>query len=276
MSADPHTPAETLATQTWVVTGSSGSVGRCVVDGLIGVVGTLHLVDIVAPGHVPDGATFTLADIRDYAAIAAALEGADGVVHLAGIPDEAHFADLVESNIIGTHHVLEAARTLGIRRVVYASSNRATGFNPVTTMLDPDMPGRPDGLYGATKLAVEAMGRLYVDKFGLQVVNVRIGSYLEEPTNERHLATWLSPRDCVAAFVAAMTAPGVDYATFYGVSANTRRFWSLDAGFALGFTPVDDAEQYADRVAPWPGRTDVQGGGFASQEYTLDRQRPLR
>lgn len=274
MSAAP-TAASALAHQTWVVTGSSGSVGRCVVDGLVGVVGTLRLVDIVVPHHLPDGTTFTLADIRDYGAIAAALEGADGVVHLAGIPDEAHFADLVESNILGTHHVLEAARVLGIRRVVYASSNRATGFNPVTTLLDPDMPGRPDGLYGASKLAAEALGRLYVDKFGLEVVNVRIGSYLEVPTNERHLATWLSPRDCVAAFIAAMSAPEVGYATFYGVSANTRRFWSLDAGIALGFTPSDNAEQYADSVAPWPGRTDVQGGGFASQEYTLDRQRPL-
>ncbi len=275
MSNDAPHPADSLATQTWVVTGSSGSVGRCVVDGLIGVVGTLRLVDIVAPDRIPDGATFTLADIRDYGAVAAALEGADGVVHLAGIPDEAHFADMVQSNIIGSHHVFEAARVLGIPRVVFASSNRATGFNPVTTMVDPDMPGRADGLYGATKLAVEAVGRVYADKFGLQVVNVRIGSYLLEPTNERHLATWLSPRDCVAAFVAAMSAPGVAYATFYGVSANTRRFWSLDAGIALGFVPVDDAEQYADRVAPWPGRTDVQGGGFASPEYTLDRQRPL-
>jgi uronate dehydrogenase len=264
-----------LAEQIWVLTGSSGSVGRCLTAGLAPLVGTLRLVDIVPPPQVPEGCTFTHADIRDHGAVAAALACADGVVHLAGIPDEAHFADLVESNIIGTHHVFEACRVLGIPRVVYASSNRATGFNPVTTMVDPEMPGRPDGLYGASKLAVEAVGRVYADKFGLQVVNVRIGSYLEAPTNERHLATWLSPRDCVAAFVAAMTAPGVDYATFYGVSANTRRFWSLDAGIALGFVPQDDAEQYADRVEPWPGRTDVQGGGFASQAYTLDRQRPL-
>ena len=265
-----------LAEQTWVVTGSSGSVGRCVVAGLAPLVGNLRLVDIVPPvDTVPHNSAFTLADVRDYGAIAAALEGADGVVHLGGIPDEAHFADLVHSNIIGSHHVFEAARVLGIPRVVYASSNRATGFHPVTSMLTPDMPGRADGLYGATKLAVEAVGRVYADKFGLQVVNVRIGTYLTEPTNERHLATWLSPRDCVAAFVAAMTAPDVQYATFYGVSANTRRFWSLDAGVALGFTPLDDSEIYADRVAPWPGRTDVQGGGFASPEYTLDRQRPL-
>lgn len=265
-----------LADSTWVVTGSSGSVGRCLVAGLAPLVGHLRLVDIVPPeAPLPDRCAFTLADVRDYGATAAALEGADGVVHLGGIPDEAHFADLVHSNIIGSHHVFEAARVLGIPRVVYASSNRATGFHPVTTMLTPDMPGRADGLYGATKLAVEAVGRVYADKFGLQVVNVRIGSYLAEPVNERHLATWLSPGDCVAAFVAAMTAPDVQYATFYGVSANTRRFWSLDAGIALGFTPVDDSEAYADRVSPWPGRTDVQGGGFASPEYTLDRQRPL-
>ena len=102
---------------------------------------------------------------------------------------------------------------------------------------------------------------------------MRIGSYDEQPRNVRHLSTWLSPADCVAAFVAAMTAPQVHYATFYGVSNNTRRFWSLDAGAALGFHPVDDAESFAASLPPESGPFEHQSGSFTAADYTLDKQR---
>ncbi|WP_439673487.1 hypothetical protein [Embleya sp. MST-111070] len=58
-----------------------------------------------------------------------------------------------------------------------------------------------------SKVAVEALGRLYADKFGLSVVCLRIGSFVPAPAEPRHLATWLSPRDAVGYFRAALTAP---------------------------------------------------------------------
>ena len=268
--------ATSLGEQTWLVTGAAGRVGRCVVAGLLGRVGLLRVADLAAPelGDAPADAVESAAfDVRDLAACVEAMRGVDGVVHLAGIPDEADFDDLVDTNIIGTHRVLEAARRTGVRRVVVASTNRTTGFYPVATEVDPAMPPRPDSFYAVSKVAVEALGHLYVDKFGLEVVNVRIGSYDEQPRNVRHLSTWLSPADCVAAFVAAMTAPQVRYATFYGVSNNTRRFWSLDAGAALGFHPVDDAESFAASLPPESGPFEHQSGSFTAADYTLDKQR---
>src|SRR5690606_22347832 len=124
------------------------------------------------------------------------LDGADAVVHLAGVPDEAPLADLLEANVLGAHHVLEAARRTGTPRVVLASSNRLTGCYPAARTVSAEAPPRPDGLYGVSKVAVEALGRLYADKFGLQVVCLRIGSLEPEPSEPRHLATWLSPDDC--------------------------------------------------------------------------------
>ncbi|MDJ0385965.1 NAD-dependent epimerase/dehydratase family protein [Streptomyces sp. G-G2] len=67
-------------------------------------------------------------DLRDAAAVESALAGADRVLHLGGVPDEAPLADLLGANVLGTDHVLEAARRTGIERVVLASSNRVTGF----------------------------------------------------------------------------------------------------------------------------------------------------
>ncbi len=268
--------AKLLGEQTWLVTGAAGRVGRCVVAGLRGRVRVLRVADLEAPlaGGATDGVEPMAFDVRDLPACAAAMRGAHGVVHLAGIPDAAYVAERAYTNVIVPHLGLVAPRRTGGRRVVLASTNRTTGFYPVATEVDPAMPVRPDSFYAVSKVAVEALGRLYADKFGLEVVNVRIGSYEEQPRNARHLSTWLSPGDCVAAFVAAMGAPGVRHATFYGVSNNTRRFWSLDAGAALGFRPVDDAEVFAASLPAEDEPLERQSGAFTSGEYTLGRQRP--
>jgi uronate dehydrogenase len=198
------------------------------------------------------------------------MHGVDGVIHLGGLADEADFHDLAEVNIVGTYHLLEAARMAGVPRVVYASSNRATGFYPTDHVVKPDEPYRPDGLYGVTKAATEALGRMYSDKFGLQVANLRIGTFADEPATPRELHTWLSPRDCTAAFRAAI-AGTYTFTTFYAVSANTEPWWDLRAGAEIGFTPQDDAMTFAAGIDGEP--IEPQGGSFASPEFTLTRQK---
>ncbi|MFF7215249.1 NAD-dependent epimerase/dehydratase family protein [Streptomyces sp. NPDC008238] len=160
--------------------------------------------------------------------------------------------------------------------MVLAGSNRVTGFYPAGHLTGPEEPVRPDGLYGVSKAAVEALGRLYADKFGLSVVCLRIGSFEAEPGEPRHLATWLSHRDALGWIRAALFAPpGVRFATAYAVSANTRRFWELPDPSVLAYTPVDDAERHAPRLtasgdaAPDPAAP--QGGPYALPEVTLEQ-----
>lgn len=183
-----------------------------------------------------------MVDVRDEGALEQALEGAHGVLHLGGLANEADFRDLVDVNIVVTYNVLDAAPRGGIRRVVFAGCNRLTGFYPTDTLVDASMVPRPDGCYGISKVGGEALGRLYADKFGLQVVAIRIGSFEETPGDERQLSTWLSPADCVRAFLAAMTALELEFAAFYAVSRNTRGYWDLRDGLAVGFKPEDNAE----------------------------------
>jgi uronate dehydrogenase len=154
---------------------------------------------------------------------------------------------------------------------VLASSNRVSGFYPVAETVTPEMPARPDGLYGVSKVAVEALGRRYADKFGLSVVCLRIGSFEDAPSEPRHLATWLSPRDGLGFVRAALTAPDVRFATVYAVSANTRRFWDTDVGAELGYEPVDDAAAFVSRLPAGggPAGSDPQGGEYAGAECTL-------
>lgn len=265
-----------LAEQTWVMTGAAGRIGRTLRSGLRGTVGRMRLVDIAPiPRAETAGAAEDVhtADVTELAAMVEVFTGAYGVIHLAAIPDEDDFHDLVAANIVGTYTVLEAARRAGVRRVVLASSNRVTGGYPTATTVDPDMPVRPDGYYGATKVAGEALGRVFADKFGLAVACLRIGSFGERPSDDRQLSTWLSPSDAVAAFRAAMSAPGLTFATFYAVSANAHRWWDLAAGERLGFTPRDNAADHAGGLTPVVPGEAAQGGRFATAEFTLRRQR---
>jgi len=263
---------------TVAVTGAAGRIGSVVREALRPEAARLILLDRVPLRPEADHEVVHTVDLRDAGAVESALAGADRVLHLGGVPDEAPLPDLLEANVLGTHHVLEAARRAGIRRVVLASSNRVTGFYPVGHLTAVHEPVRPDGLYGVSKAAVEALGRMYADKFGLSVICLRIGSFEHTPSEPRHLATWLSPRDAIGYIRAALTAPpSTRFATVYAVSANTRRFWELPGPAALGYVPIDDAERHSEGI---PG-ADVpadpaapQAGRFALPEFTLEHLDP--
>jgi uronate dehydrogenase len=147
-----------------------------------------------------------------------------------------------------TYNIFEAARRAGVRRVVLASSSRVTGLYPQTVRVGPESPVRPDGHYAVSKVFGEALGRLYADRHGLEVVCLRIGTFLEQPTDVRHLSTWLSPRDCIQLIRRCLEAKELDFMVVYGVSANTRRWCSVDGWGRLGYTPRDDAEEFASNV----------------------------
>ncbi|GAA4929221.1 NAD(P)-dependent oxidoreductase [Streptomonospora halophila] len=255
-----------------VITGAAGKIGATVREGLREDADHLVLVDI-ADIEPEDGAeTAVKADIGDRAALCEAFRGADAVVHLAAIPGEAAFDELLDANVRGTLNVLEAARQAGVSRVVLFSSNRVTGNYPIHHHVFPDEPPRPDGFYGVTKVAGEALGQMYADTFGLEVVALRVGSFEEQPTETRHLATWLSPRDCIGFVRAAITASNVNFVAAYAVSGNARRFWDLSVGESeLGYRPVDDASAYAgdfpDDDPFWHGGP--QGGDFAGPDAVL-------
>ncbi|MDT4893712.1 MAG: uronate dehydrogenase [Pseudonocardiales bacterium] len=223
-------------------------------------------------------------DITSPSDLDAAMAGVDAVVHLAGIPTEAPWPAIRAANIDGTFEVFEASRRAGVRRLVYASSNHAVGFTPVTPRLPADTPPRPDTLYGLSKVFGEALGRYYVDRYGMQVACLRIGTFEDTPPDARALSTWLSPDDCARLVDACLRSSELTYAIVWGVSANTRRRWTLDEGHALGYNPQDDAEQFADRVlggeespaAGSEGSDDTAGsdgyvgGGFTSPGFGID------
>ncbi|HEX2075765.1 MAG TPA: NAD(P)-dependent oxidoreductase [Geodermatophilus sp.] len=257
-----------------LVTGAAGRIGTVLRGGLPERGWAVRCLDVVPVPDVRPGEEHVVADVTDLAAVVDATEGAAAVVHLAGVSGESTCPAISSANIEGTYCTLEAARRAGVRRVVLASSNHATGFTerPAEGLLrEAEAPPRPDTYYGVSKVAMEALGSLYVDRYGMDVVCLRIGSAFPEPRTTRMLATWLSPADTVSLVDAALRAPSPGFAVVWGVSDNTRRWWDLTAARALGYEPVDDAEVYAEALIEAHGQPDPTDPVHArvGGEYTL-------
>jgi uronate dehydrogenase len=257
-----------------LVTGAAGLIGTVLRGGLPERGWAVRCLDVVPVGDVRPGEEHVVADVTDLDAVTAAAEGATALVHLAGLVGEHAWRAISHTNIEGTYVALEAARRAGVPRVVLASSNHATGFTPRPAsglLTEADAPPRPDTYYGVSKVAMEALGSLYADRYGLDVVCLRIGSAFPEPTTTRQLSTWLSPDDTVSLVDAALRAPAPGLAVVWGVSANTRNWWDLTAARALGYEPADDAEVYAEALVETFGEPDLTDPVHArvGGEYTL-------
>jgi uronate dehydrogenase len=259
-----------------LVTGAAGEVavllrpllrrpGRC-----------LRLLDPVTPANLdPDTEQHLAGSVTDPDAMAAACADVDLVVHLGGISKERPWRDVLEANIHGTQVTLEAARLAGVRRVLLASSAHAVGMVPTARAADVDeLTPRPDTYYGVSKVAAEALGSAYADRYAMTVVSARIGTVQPVPDSARCLSTWLSPADLARLVEATrlVTAPG--HHVVNAISRNTRRWMSLAAGARIGYHPADDAEAWAAALpaagppAP-PDPDDRIGGPWAVADHPL-------
>jgi len=266
-----------------LVTGAAGSIGTVACPGLLDRGHTVSGLDRVPEPEGFTGRWFT-ADCADTDAVEAVFEelvrggGLDAVVHLAGRPTESSLPEALESHVVTTASLLDAMVRHGVPRIVYASSNHAVGRTPRRDLLDLAVRPRPDTFYGVAKVAAEALLSLYADRHGIDAVAARIGSFLAQPETVRALSTWLSHDDAVRMLDACLTAPDPGFAVLHGVSANTRGWWDLEPGRALGYHPEDDAERFAARVPTDPPRDEAEaahvGGPHASEAYVrpaLDR-----
>lgn len=115
-------------------------------------------------------------DIRDATRVREAIKGVEVVFHLAaliGIPYSYHAPDsYVQTNIAGTLHVVQAARDLGIRRVVITSTSEVYG-TALYAPIDEEHPKQPQSPYAATKIAADALALSFHKSFSLPVIIAR-------------------------------------------------------------------------------------------------------
>jgi nucleoside-diphosphate-sugar epimerase len=181
-----------------VVTGASGKAGRAVVRDLLEHEHDVLAVDLVSPAESP--AASLLADLTDFGQAVECLAGADAVVHLAAIPasrirtEETTF----RTNTLSTYNVFEAARLLGLRRVVWASSETILGLpfereQPAYAPIDEEHPAYPESSYALSKVLSEELGRQLHRWTRTPYVALRFSNIMEPHDYERFRAFWDDP-----------------------------------------------------------------------------------
>ena len=273
----PHEIAPPPRPETRVLlTGAAGGVGGVLRDGLAGRYATFRMADRADLGLARPGEEVSVGDIRDMAWCEAITRDIDCAVHLAAQPVEAPWPGILGPNIEGCYNLFEAARLNGVRRVIFASSNHAVGFHRTDRVLDRTSPTRPDSRYGLSKVFGEALGRMYADKYGLEVACLRIGSMQPTPQDRRQLATWLSPGDLVRMVAGLIDAERFHFITPYGSSHSSTPFWTNDDIHEVAFDIRDFVRRLPGRGPPGPaGRPSRRfvGGTFCTAEFTGDPDR---
>lgn len=172
---------------TILVTGADGFIGSHLIEALVrsgyrvrafimyNSFNSWGWLDHCAP-DVKDQFEIFAGDIRDPHGVKEAMKDCEAVLHLAAliaIPFSYHSPSAyVDTNIIGTLNILQAARELGIRRVIHTSTSEVYGtarFVPITE----EHPLQGQSPYSATKIAADQLAHSFFASFNLPVVIVR-------------------------------------------------------------------------------------------------------
>ncbi len=260
------TPSQGQAPVTRIaLTGAAGHIATRLRPRLLADGARLRLLDIRRPEGLDAREEFVEADLADAGAIRAALEGVDAVVHMGGISVEADLDAILSANVRGLYNLYEAARANGVPRVVFASSNHATGFYPRAQTVSPHDGMRPDSRYGLSKGWGELVAGFFYDTAGIRTLSIRIGNAGDRPVSPRTAAIWISIDDLAQFVRIGLTHPDIAAATVYGMSRTDAGWWRDPVAERLGYRPKDSAADHGpmpDPVNEGPVSAFFQGGGF--------------
>jgi nucleoside-diphosphate-sugar epimerase len=260
-----------------LITGANGLIGNLVYARLVAqpeAYDAYAMVRRLQPSARAEGIPFhdlpperqRLADLQDFEAVQRAVEGMEVVVHLAADPDgRAGWESVLHNNIEGAHHIFEASRLAGVRRVIYGSTNQVVfgyrfdgSFRPRTAAspdeasaekvppIDHTQPTRPLNFYSCSKVFGEALAHMYAYSHGLSCICLRIGWVVGDDRLPTPWARglWCSQRDIVQLIERCIRAPdSLRFDIFFGHSDNRLNLVDIQhARDVLGYAPEDRAE----------------------------------
>ncbi len=165
-----------------LVTGGCGFIGSHIVNELVKRNFKVRVIDNLSTGDIKnitdvlDKIEFVEADITDLSHLKDCVKDVDCIIHQAALPSVARSIkaplDTNASNITGTLNVLQAARELNVKRVIFASSSSVYGDTPKLPKRE-DMQPQPKSPYALSKLTGEYYCKLFHNLYGLETVCLR-------------------------------------------------------------------------------------------------------
>ncbi|WP_028552072.1 NAD-dependent epimerase/dehydratase family protein [Paenibacillus sp. UNC451MF] len=182
-----------------VVTGSEGKLGHFVVQELnkagYRVIGT----DTRPQSGRNRYARYIQGDLNQLGEVYGILAESDAILHLAAVPNPINFSPerIFANNVMSTYNIMEAASKLGIRRVVFGSSESAYGFcwakhpfAPHSLPVDEDHVLLPQESYGLSKQINEQTGDMFARRVNMQVYALRFSLILAPDEYNREIAAF--------------------------------------------------------------------------------------
>ncbi len=223
-----------------LVTGGSGFLGSALVRSLVQRGHQVRVLDDHSRGRrerLPSGVDLVEADLRDLASVRAASVGASVVWHLGAVNGTASFYDepdrVLEVGVAGTLHVIQAALSCGVRRLVLASSSEVYHRPPIVPTPEtvpaviPDL-HNPRFSYAGSKIIGELLALHLARPRGLECVIVRPHNVYGPDMGELHVIPQLARR------LATLKAKGDSVLPIEGDGSQTRAFcFVADAAHAI-------------------------------------------
>ena len=223
-----------------LLTGATGNVGRLLRPYLATTYATVLLNARSPISDLRSNEFYEQGDICDPALMDRLVRRVDGVIHMAGLvgPDYT-FEETLGPNVVSVYHLFEAAQRHRVRRVIYASTHHAIGFLERSAHVDHATPPRADSWYGVTKACGEILAAHAADRYGLDVMSIRIGHVGEQVPDERRMHIWCSARDLASLIHIGLTGPQRGFHMVYGISRCPEPMFDNCHAESLGYQPQD-------------------------------------
>lgn len=222
------------------VTGGNGDMGRNLIPYLLEQNHTVVSIDRALPAERVQGASFLIADTRDFGQVTASFQGCDALIHLAAIraPVNHPYPVIYADNTVSSYNVLYAASLLGIKRVCMASSINAIGgafsrtprydYFPV----DEQHPTYSEDPYSLSKWVLEQQGDAFARRYEwMTIASLRLHMLLDERARAvqrtggevaiRHLWSYTLLHEASRAFLLSITADFTGHEVFYITAPHT-------------------------------------------------------
>lgn len=236
-----------------LLTGASGYLGQAFLKEL----GHKYSIRVIGRKSVEGNLEFVKGDIRIYDNVLNAANGVDIIVHLAAfapeVKKEARNQDFFDSNIKGTFNILQAAVDAKVKKIIYASSICAVGYEGLELPVKENArPNPSDGMYGLSKYFGEQLCQSYTKWYGITTLCLRLATVVPKheiifplDPNTPNWFGYVDIRDVVQALDLAVETTNVKHGVFHICAENAFAKYDItEAKKRLGFNPAHNYEEF--------------------------------